>query len=446
MNDLLNRQIIHYQKALLIKPDNTEIYSKLAQLYYKQGQIDDAFEMYDLLGIRLVKEGRLEEAVSVYRYIIEVKPDAYKAYYSLGEVLQELQQWHEAIYCYFQVLSLYQEHLKAEAIFEQVYFKLINIQNNCSLQEAICAYRKIIEEQPDLYLAYLNLGDLLTQEGKLEEAISCYQMASYKKLLGSHAEFAKNHWNSQNRRIPNFLIVGIGKGGTSSLYYYLEKHPQILPAIRKEIHFFSENSERGLDWYLSHFPPIPKESNFLTGEATPWYLVSYGTEKKVASIFPNIKIIILLRNPILRAFSHYQMQLKFAGEQRSFAEVISSEIEAIKNFSSPGEVDSDYWQTEKGYLFFGLYFYFIEKWMTVFPREQFLILRSEDFYANPAATLTQVFEFLGVPDYSLAEYRNYNPGSYNPISDDLRQTLAEFFRPHNQKLEEYLGMKFNWDE
>ena len=365
MNDLLNRQIIHYQKALLIKPDNTEIYSKLAQLYYKQGQIDDAFEMYDLLGIRLVKEGRLEEAVSVYRYIIEVKPDAYKAHYSLGEVLQELQQWHEAI---------------------------------------------------------------------------------YKKLLGSHAEFAKNYWNSQNRRIPNFLIVGIGKGGTTSLYYYLEKHPQILPAIRKEIHFFSENSERGLDWYLSHFPPIPKESNFLTGEATPWYLVSYGAEKKVASIFPNIKIIILLRNPILRAFSQYQMELKFAGEQRSFAEVISSEIEAIKNFSSPGEVDSDYWQTEKGYLLFGLYFYFIEKWMTVFPREQFLILRSEDFYANPAATLTQVFEFLGVPDYSLAEYRNYNPGSYNSISDDLRQTLAEFFRPHNQKLEEYLGMKFNWDE
>jgi hypothetical protein len=83
--------------------------------------------------------------------------------------------------------------------------------------------------------------------------------------------------------------------------------------------------------------------------------------------------------------------------------------------------------------------------MAVFPREQFLILRSEDFYANPAATLTQVFEFLGVPDYTLPEYPNYNSGSYNPISDDLRQTLAEFFRSHNQKLEEYLGLKFDWD-
>lgn len=425
MSDQVDRLIAHYQKALLIKPDRTEVYSNLAELYYKRGQLD--------------------EAIAAYRCAIEVKPDAYKAYYRLGEILQELQRWPEAIYCYLQVIYYYQEGLHVEQILVDSYYKLIDIKNIFPLQEVINSYRQIIRDKPDFYLPYPDLGDMLTQQGNLEEAISCYQTGSYKHLLSSHPDFAKNHWNPQNRREPNFLIVGIGKGGTSSLYYYLGKHPQILPAIRKEIHFFSENIERGLDWYLSHFPPIPKESIFLTGEATPWYFVSYEVEKKVASVFPNIKIILLLRNPILRAFSQYQMQLKFAGEQRSFAEVISSEIEAIKKFSSPGEDDSTYWQTEKGYLLFGLYFYFIEKWMAVFPREQFLILRSEDFYANPAATLTQIFEFLGVPDYPLAEYPNYNPGYYNPISDDLWQTLAEFFRPHNQKLEEYLGMNFNWE-
>ncbi|MEG5048072.1 tetratricopeptide repeat protein [Microcoleus sp. B4-C1] len=479
MSEQIDRLIVHYQKALLIKPDNAEIYINLAELYYKLGQLDKtvtacetalkiqptltgisktlagvlqqrgevdaAFEMYNALGERLVKEGKLEEAIAAYRSAIELKPDAYQTFYRLAELLQGLQRWQEAIYCYLQVISCYQEGLDVEQIFVDSYYRLIDIKNNCPIQEAIRSYRQIIREKPDFYLPYPDLGDMLTQQGNLEEAISCYQTGSYKHLLSSHPDFAKNYLNPQNPRKPNFMIVGIGKGGTSSLYYYLGKHPQILPAIRKEIHFFSENIERGLDWYLSHFPPIPKESNFLTGEATPWYLGSYEVEKKVASVFPNIKIIILLRNPIFRAFSQYQMQLKFAGEQRAFADVINSEIEAIKNFSSPGEVDSDYWQTEKGYLFFGLYFYFIEKWMTVFPREQFLILRSEDFYANPAATITQVFEFLGVPDYSLAEYPNYNPGSYNPLSDDLQQTLAEFFRPHNQKLEEYLGMKFDWD-
>ena len=479
MSEQIDRLIVHYQKALLIKPDNAEIYINLAELYYKRGQLDKtvtacetalriqptltgisktwagvlqqrgevdaAFEMYNALGERLVKEGKLEEAIAAYRSAIEVKPDAYQTYYGLGKILQELQRGQEAIYCYLQVISCYQEGLHVEQIFVDCYYKLIDIKNNCPLQEVINSYRQIIREKPDFYLPYSDLGDILTQQGNLEEAISCYKTGSYKHLLSSHPDFAKNYLNPQNRREPNFLMVGIGKGGTSSLYYYLGKHPQILPAIKKEIHFFSENIERGLDWYLSHFPPIPTESKFLTGEATPWYLGSYEVENKVASVFPKIKIIILLRNPLLRAFSQYQMQLKFAREQRSFAEVISSEIEAIKILSSPGEDDSTYWQTAKGYLLFGLYFYFIKKWMAVFPREQFLILRSEDFYANPAATLTQVFEFLGVPDYPLPEYPNYNSGSYNPISNDLRQTLAEFFRPHNQKLEEYLGMKFDWD-
>jgi len=183
----------------------------------------------------------------------------------------------------------------------------------------------------------------------------------------------------------------------------------------------------------------------LTGEASPWYLVSLDVEKQVAKLFPNIKIIILLRNPVFRSFSQYQMYYRMKQEHRSFAEAISSEMAAISKLSSLVNPDGTYWQTEKGHLLNSLYVYFIEKWMAVFPREQFLILKSEDFYANPTATLTQVFEFLGVPDYPLPEYPNYNPGSYNPISDDLRQTLADFFRPHNQKLEQYLGMQFDWD-
>lgn len=421
----IEKTIAHYQKALLIKSDRAEVYIYLAELYYNQGQLDDA--------------------IAAYRCAIDLKPDAYKAYYKLGEILQELQRWQEAIYCYLQVISYYQECLDVEPIFVDSYYKLIDIKNKCPLQQAISCYRQIIREKPDFYLPYPDLGDMLTQQGNLEEAISCYQTGSYKQILSSHPDFVKNHWNPQNRRQPNFLIIGIGKGGTTSLYYYLVKHPQILPAIKKEIHFFSENIERGLNWYLSHFPPIPQESNFLTGEATPWYFGSFESAKKIAHIFPDVKLIILLRNPIFRSFSYYQMQIKGGEEQRSFAEVISSEIKYIKKFLSSGEVDSDYWQTEKGCLLFSLYFYFIEKWMAIFPREQFLILRSEDFYANPVATLTQVFEFLGVPDYPLAEYPNYNPGSYNPLSDDLRQTLAEFFRPHNQKLEEYLGIKFNWE-
>ena len=148
MSDQIERLIAHYQKALLIKPDNTEVYSNLAELYYKRGQLD--------------------EAIAVYRCAIEVKPDAYQTYYRLGEILQELQRWPEAIYCYLQVISCYQEGLHVEQIFVDSYYKLIDIKNNCPLPEVINIYRQIIREKPDFYLPYLDLGDMLTQQGNLE--------------------------------------------------------------------------------------------------------------------------------------------------------------------------------------------------------------------------------------------------------------------------------------
>ena len=489
MSEQIDRLIVHYQKALLIKPDNAEIYINLAELYYKRGQlyktvtacetalkikptltgisktlagvlqqrgeVDAAFEMYNALGERLVKEGKLEEAIAAYGSAIELKPDAYQAYYRLGEILQRQSKLEEAISFYIKVINI-------EPLFKDAYYKLnyyldeihrlnkgktkLGIKHNYANQEnaATCFYNAV-HRQPDFFLPYISLGKLLTLQGKLKAAISCYQTASYKGLLKSHPEFIQSYWDIKNSSQPNFFIIGTMKGGTTSLYSYLVHHPQILPAIEKEILFFREdNFELGLDWYLAHFPPIPKGSNFLTGEATPWYYAIFEVEK-VATLFPNLKIILMLRNPLDRTFSHYQMFFSEGIDKRGFSEVITSEIEWLKNFSNFNKYEFNYWSREKGYLLMSLYLYFIEKWMAVFPKEQLLILKSEDFYANPAATLTQVFEFLGVPDYPLPEYPNYNPGSYNPISDDLRQILAEFFRPHNQKLEQYLGIKFNWE-
>ena len=98
-----------------------------------------------------------------------------------------------------------------------------------------------------------------------------------------------------------------------------------------------------------------------------------------------------------------------------------------------------------GYVTYSIYLYFLKEWLTVFPRGQILILKSEDLFFNPATTLKRVYDFLGLPDSPQTEYRNYNPGSYPQISDHLRRQLAEFFRPYNRQLEDYLGMKFNWE-
>ncbi|NES03452.1 MAG: sulfotransferase domain-containing protein [Okeania sp. SIO2F4] len=82
--------------------------------------------------------------------------------------------------------------------------------------------------------------------------------------------------------------------------------------------------------------------------------------------------------------------------------------------------------------------------MEIFPRNQFLIVKSEDLFATPETTVNEVFEFLGVESYQLPQYPQVNQGKYPPISESIRQTMNDYFRPFNQQLEEYLDRKFNW--
>src|SRR3712207_6690007 len=112
---------------------------------------------------------------------------------------------------------------------------------------------------------------------------------------------------AQQRRLPDFVIIGTQRGGTTSLYHYLSKHPEVLPALRKEIHFFDLNFDRGLDWYLAHF--ARQDQPGLVGEASPLYMFHRDVPERVRRVLPNAKFIALLRNPVDRAYSQYQMNL-----------------------------------------------------------------------------------------------------------------------------------------
>jgi hypothetical protein len=96
------------------------------------------------------------------------------------------------------------------------------------------------------------------------------------------------------------------------------------------------------------------------------------------------------------------------------------------------------------YLSRGIYVDQLKIWMDIFPRKQFSILKSEDFYANPATSLAQVLGFLGLPAVEIEDYERHNSGSYDEMPDALSQKLADYFRPHNQRLSEYLNRDFTW--
>ncbi len=477
MEDYLKKLIAHYRKALRINPNNFAIYNQIAELYYEQGELEKTLEVcQEALQVQpdlalapqvlyqvLQKLGFDEEEITTLQKSIQnklgdktfhamvlhsekVKPSAdaktWKDAIALGYALKQEKQWDEAIAANLKAIEI-------EPALSLPHSELHNIISYCispqpnQLEKIIASYYQIISRRSTHPFAYVVLGDMLTKEGKIADAIASYGNAIYQDTYLT--EKLPQKYNNLNHKAShvNFLIIGVGKSGTTSLFYYMCQHPQILPPIQKELDFFNLKFELGIDWYLAHFSPIPNEGGFLTGEATPWYLGTDGVEEKVFQLFPNIKLIVVLRNPVARAISHYYMNLSMT-ENRSLEEAITSEMTILRGIGDPTQVSEKYWQTEKGYLWFGLYSYFLEKWMALFPREQFLILHSEDLYNQTANTLQQVFEFLEIPDYSLSDYPKYNSGSYPNISNELRQKLSDFFRPHNQKLEDYLGKKFDW--
>jgi hypothetical protein len=225
----------------------------------------------------------------------------------------------------------------------------------------------------------------------------------------------------------------------------MSAHPRILPPIRKEIRFFN-HIERGLEWYLAHFPPLPQDNGrCVTGEASTSYLCDHQVPQYLYELFPETKLIVILRNPVERAISHYHDDRRRSDETRSLEQAMTTEMDFLEGVSNPAYDAGEYWRAgQRGYVCVGLYVYFLERWLQVFPKEQLLVLQSSDFYANPAATMRQVFEFVGVSNHPLTNYEIHQKGSYPPVGETVRRRLAAFFRPHNHKLEDYLGQELHW--
>ena len=258
--------------------------------------------------------------------------------------------------------------------------------------------------------------------------------------------------------LPDFYIIGFVKCGTTSLYEYLMQHPCVHPPKGKEISYFDRLYFKGINWYKVGFPlkfykHVHKNilgKEFQTGEATPQYIEHPYALYRLKKITPNAKFIVLLRNPIDRSFSQYNMNMKNDYEYRTFADALKHESERIKGRYEKMETDEKYysWDYEiYGYLEHGIYANKLKHWMKVFPKDQFLILQSEEFLRNTSAVFQQVQEFLKLPKWELDEYVLFKKREYKEKMDpDLRRQLAEYFRPHNEQLYALIGRKFDWDE
>ena len=247
---------------------------------------------------------------------------------------------------------------------------------------------------------------------------------------------------------PSFLIIGVDKGGTSSLYDYLIQHPKIKSCVVKEPNYYAMYYDRGLSWYKSCFPISFGNPKFITGEAsTQYYWYPYSAQR-IYRDFPNIKLIMLLRNPIDRCYSHYNMNVGGSKENLSFEDAIEQEDKRIEPEIKKIKDDPNYFSpiySLQAYRSKSKYIDLISKWLEFFPKEQFLFLKSEDFYHDPDKIYNQVLKFLDLPEYHLNNYGITRKGKYKKqMNSDTRENLKNFFEPFNQKLYHLLERDFKW--
>ena len=237
----------------------------------------------------------------------------------------------------------------------------------------------------------------------------------------------------------------------------MQQHPDFASTLKKEIHFFDANFAKGVDWYRSHFKSVlykqyrkqVHRQAIVTGEASPYYIFHPHAPRRIFELIPQVKLIVMLRNPVDRAYSHYNHQVTRGLETLSFEEAIKAEPQRLQGEQEKILADKQYFSFNHpnySYLARGIYVDQLQLWMNIFPKEQFLILDSRDFFQEPAKVFKQVQNFLNLPEWELAKYSTFNSRNNNSkMNESTRKFLIDYFAPHNQRLSKFLGLDFDWD-
>ena len=254
--------------------------------------------------------------------------------------------------------------------------------------------------------------------------------------------------------LPDFIIIGAARSGTTHLLGQLNAHPNVLEGPA-ETHFFdSHRYTYGLGWYRLRFPANKTRRQayraglhpVLTGESSPSYLSHPNAPARVARGVPDVKLLVLLRDPALRAASHWAWCLRQCGETRSFREAVEAEIGASGDHRGI-RIPADKRVSDPLVVRRGIYLPQLERWRTHFPDERLLVIQSERWFRDPPAVLAQVCEYLCIPPREELPrvMRNRNK-PHEPFDGEVIARLREFYAPYNEELAQYLGQDLDWND
>lgn len=243
---------------------------------------------------------------------------------------------------------------------------------------------------------------------------------------------------------PHFLIIGAQRCGTHSLRRWLGESSEVELPRAKEIHFFDLKFERGLDWYRSRFPA---RRDAITGEASPYYVFHPLAPRRVSELLPGVRLILLLRDPVDRAVSHYHHSVAKGLEPLELHEALDREPERLAGEVERIATEPAYKSASHrnfSYQARGLYADQLEVWHSFFPTEQLLVVNSERLFARPGDEMRRVCRFLGITAIEVDDARAHGRRDYAPTPPEVEERLRDRFAAPNDRLYQLIGEDYGW--
>ena len=258
---------------------------------------------------------------------------------------------------------------------------------------------------------------------------------------------------------PDFFIIGAARSGTTSLFKYFDNNRNVLLSQKKEPNYFSFNfSTFNFVWYRSLFPLLSRRyyrrivhnEKVVAGESSTYYMFHPLAPKRLQKKYPKAKIIVLLRDPIERSYSHYKLNVSLGREKLSFEEAVDRERDRIMSCRERQLADPNYDSDALHYYTYlerGKYAEQLNNWTAYFPSSQIKFIKSEDLFKTPVEVITSIENFLnvGASLQTGSVFKPMNQSKKQEMSLEVKKKLVNYFRTHNDELIKMTGINFNED-
>jgi Sulfotransferase domain len=276
------------------------------------------------------------------------------------------------------------------------------------------------------------------------------------KVLGRRVSLAAGVRTSSLRMSPDFVLAGGQRCGTTSLFRALLEHPAILgPVHHKGINYFDLNHDRGTDWYQGHFPlrsvaslrTRGADEEAVTFDASGYYMYHPHAADRLANDLPDIKVMVMLRDPVERAFSAYKHEFARGFETETFERALALEDERVepelaRMVAEPGY--ASFAHRHQSYRRRGYYAEQIERFTRRLGRDRVLVVDSERFFSEPLAEYRRITDFLELQPHQPDRFDKWNARPGSPMSEPMREQLRDAFAPHDVALQVLLGHAPSW--